>query len=84
MDDAENLRLYAQSIISKHEALDASLAKAKFRSKHWELEAKAGREKIAQMGKEGDEGKQEAKVARLATSAASDAGERVEEDFARV
>ena len=41
LDDAEKLRLYAQSTVSKHQALDASLVKAKARSKHWEREAKA-------------------------------------------
>ena len=35
LDDAEKLRLYAQSAISKHQALDASLAKAESQLKHW-------------------------------------------------
>ena len=46
LDDVEKLRLYAQSTVSKHQALGASLAKAKSRSKDWEREAKAGAKKI--------------------------------------
>ena len=46
LDDAEKLRLYTQSVISMHQALDASLVKAESRSKHWEREAKVGAEKI--------------------------------------
>ena len=38
-------------------ALDASLAKAKSKSKHWEREAKVGGERIAWMEKERDEAK---------------------------
>ena len=55
LDDAEKLRLYAQLVVSKHQALDASLAKAKSKSKHWEREAKAGGERILRMEKERDE-----------------------------
>ena len=64
--------------------MDASLAKAKSRSKRWELEAKAGRKKIARMEKKRDEAKQEAKVARLVPSVASHARARAAEDLARV
>ena len=46
LDDAEKLRLYTYSSISKHQALDASLGKAKSKSKHWEREAKAGAKKL--------------------------------------
>ena len=42
LDDAEKLRLYAQLAASQHQALNASLAKAKSSSKHWEQEAKDG------------------------------------------
>ena len=65
LDDAEKLWLYAQSTISKHQALDASLAQAKSRSKHWEQEAKASVEKIAWVDKERDEDKKEVQVAGL-------------------
>ena len=60
LDDAEQMGLYAQLAMSKHQALDASLVKAKARSKHWEHEAKAGVEKIARAEKEVDEAKEEA------------------------
>ena len=49
LDDVEKLRLYAQSVVSKHQALVASLAKVKYKSKHWEWEAKADGERIARM-----------------------------------
>ena len=64
--------------------MDDSLAKVKSRSKHWELEAKAGKEKIARMEKERDEAKHEAKAARLAASAVGNAKVRAEEDLIRV
>ena len=64
--------------------MNASLAKAKSRSKQWEHEAKAGAEKIAGVEKERDEAKKEAKVARLAAIAAGDAKARAEDDLARV
>ena len=83
-DDAEKLRLYAQSAISKHQALDDSLAKAKSRSKHWEREAKAGTEKIARAEKERDEAKKEAQVSWLVTVSAGDAKVRAKDDLARV
>ena len=57
LDDVERLRLYAQSSLSKHQALDSSLAKAKSKSKRWKQEAKAGAEKIEQVEKERDEAK---------------------------
>ena len=66
------------------QALNASLAKVKFKSKHCEQEAKADGERIARTEKERDEDKHEAKVARLAASAACDTKARVEENLARV
>ena len=57
LDDVKKLQLYAQSAISKHQALDTSLAKAMSKSKYWEQEAKANGERIAQMEKERDEAK---------------------------
>ena len=44
LNDAERLQLYAQSFVSKHQALDASLPKAESKSKYWKREAKAGAE----------------------------------------
>ena len=46
LDDAERLRLYAQSAVSKHQALEASLAKAESKLKRLKQEAKDGAEKI--------------------------------------
>ena len=61
--------------------MDASLAKAKSRFKHWELEAKASVEKIVGAEKERDEANEEAQVARLATTVAGDTKVRVEDDL---
>ena len=84
MDDTEKLRLYAQSVVTKNKALDASLSKAKSRFKHWEREAKASAKKILGAKKERDEAKKEAQVTRLAASTAGDAKARVEDDLSRV
>ena len=73
-----------QSVIAKHQALDASLAKAKSKSKHWERDAKAGTEKTIRDENERDEAKEEAQVARLAAVTTGDAKARVEDDLARV
>ena len=62
LDDVERLWLYAQSTVSKHQTLDAFLAKAESKSKHWKQEAKTGAEKIEQVEKERDKAKQEAKA----------------------
>ena len=70
--------------VTKHQALDASLAKAKSRSKHWEQEVKAGVQKIAGAEKKMDQAKEEAQVARLVAVVASDAKARAEDDMARV
>ena len=60
------------------------MAKAESKSKHWNQEAKAGKEKIERVEKERDEVKQEAKVARLAAIAAGEAKARAEDDLARM
>ena len=72
LDDAKKLRRYAQSIFSKHHALEDGLGKAKARSKHWEWKAKEGTERIVDIEKERDEAKAEAQVAPLATVEAGD------------
>ena len=71
LDDAEKLRLYAQSSVSKYQSLNASLAKA-------------GEEKTVGAEKERDEAKNEAQVARLAAVTTGDAKARAEEVLARV
>ena len=70
--------------VSKHQALDDALVKAKARSKHWEREAKAGVGKVRSMEKERDEAKEEAELAQLAVVAAGDAKALVEDKPARV
>ena len=84
MDYADKLRLYAQSTVSKHQALDASLAKAKYRSKHWEGEAKVGEKRIVWAEKGRDEAKKEAQVTRLAIVTAGDTKVKAEDDLAKV
>ena len=71
LGDAEKLRLSAQSAISKHQALDNALVKAKARSKHWEREVKVGPRKTGSA--ERDESKEEAQLARSALVAGGDA-----------
>ena len=41
------MRRYAQSAVSKHQALEDGLDKAKGKFKHWEQEAKESIERIA-------------------------------------
>ena len=84
MEDAEKLRLYAQSAVSKHHALEDSLGKAKSRAKHWERKAKEGTERIMGAEKDMDESKEEAHIAQLAAVATGDAKAMVEDDLSRV
>ena len=84
LDDVERLRLYAQSSVSKHQALDASLAKAESKSQHWKQEAKGRAEKIERAEKEKDEAKKKVKLARQAAIAAGKAKARAEDDLIRV
>ena len=67
LGDVEKLRLYAYSAVSKHQALDVALVKAKDRSKHWEQEAKASARKTMNTEREKDEAREEAQVARMAS-----------------
>ena len=71
-------------MVSKHQALDASLDKAKSRFKNWKWEAKVGAKKNLEAKKEMDEAKKEAQVSRLATVAVGDAKARAEDNPARV
>ena len=59
LEDAKKLRLYAQSVASKHHALEG-LGKARAKSKHWERKAKEGIERATTMEKERNEAKEEA------------------------
>ena len=80
MDDAEQLRHYAQSTVSKHNSLDDALGKARAKSRYWERKAKEGTEGAVGAEKERGEAKEEAQIARLTT----DEKARVEDDLARV
>ena len=84
LGDAKKLRLYAQSVVSKHQALDDALVKAKARSKHWEREAKADAGKTGTAKREKDEAKEEAQFAWLAAVAAGDAKALIEDKLAKV
>ena len=79
LEETEKLQLYVGSTTSKHRALEESLDKAKFQSKHWERKAKEGTERTAGAKKENDEAKKEAQVARLDTVAVGDAKARAED-----
>ena len=83
LDEAERLRLYTQSSVSKHQALGSSLAKAESKLQHWKQEAKAGAENIERAEKEKDEAKQEAKVALLAAMAVGEANARAKDELTR-
>ena len=84
LEDAEKLRLYAQSAVSKHHALEDGLSKANARAKHWERKAEEGTKRITGIEKERDEAKEEAQIARLATIAPGDTKVREEDDLARL
>ena len=76
LDDGEQLRCYTHSIVSKHNALDDALGKARAKSRHWEWKAKEGTERAVEVENERnerDEAKKEAHHARLVTVAAGDA-----------
>ena len=83
LENAKKLGLYAQSTTSKHRALEKSLDKAKYRSKHWEREAKEGTERITSAKKERDKAIEEAQVARLASVTEGDAKAWAEDDLAK-
>ena len=84
LGDAKKLRLYAQSVISKHQALDDALVKAKARFKHWEWEAKAGVGKTASLERKRDEAKEEVQLALLAAVTTGDVKALAEDKLARV
>ena len=82
--DAERLRLYAQSTVSDHRALSASLAETESRSRWWEKEAKEGVEKVAQAKAEIDASRHKASMARMDADAARSARMQVESELVRV
>ena len=84
LDDAEQLPCYAQSAVSKHNALGEALRKARAKSRYWERKAKEGIEKAAATKKGRDEAKEEAHLARLTAVVAGDTKARAEDGLARV
>ena len=84
LEDSKKLRLYVGFATSKHWALEESLSKAKYWSRHWKGKAKEGTEKTVGAEKERDKAKKEAQVARLVTVAAGDSKAKAEGDLARV
>ena len=84
LEDTEKLRLYTQSTASKHQALEDSLGKARFKAKYWERKTKEGTKRATGVEKERDKAKEKARVAQLAAITASDTKARVEGDLAKV
>ena len=84
LEDAEKLRLYAQSTASTHKALEDGLGKARSKAKYWERKAKECIERATRVKNERDEAKEEAQVAHLVVVAVGDAKARVESDLAKV
>ena len=83
-EDAEKLRLYAQSAAFMHKALEDGLVKARSKAKYWERKAKECIERATGAKNERDEAKEEAQVAHLAAVAVGDVKARVESDLAKV
>ena len=63
--DAERLRLYAQSTVSDHRAMSASLAEAESSSRCWEKEAIEGVKKVARVEAERDAPRYKASMAHI-------------------
>ena len=78
------LWLYAQSTVSDHRALSASLVEAESSSQRWEKEAKEGIEKVARAEAERDAARHKASMACMDADAAGSAKEKVESELARV
>ena len=68
LKDAEQLRRYAQSTVSKHNTLDDGLGKARAKSRYWEQKAKESMERATVTEKERNEAKEEVVVARVGLS----------------
>ena len=84
MRDAKRLRLYAQSVVSDHRALSASLAEVESNSRRWDKEAKEGIERAAQAEAEKDAARHEDSMASIDADAAGSARVKVESELARV
>ena len=80
----ERLRLYAQSVVSNHRALSASLDEVESSSRRWENEAKEIIEKVARAEVERDAACHDASMARIDADAMRSAKAKVESELARV
>ena len=78
LDDAEKLRLYAQSSVSHHQTLTASRDEVEASSERWEKEARDRAASVIRAEKERHEAKQEARAAQMIATAAGDTKVRVE------
>ena len=83
LDDAEQLRRYAQFVVSKHNTLDDALGKARAKSRYWEQKAKECMERATVVENERNEAKEEVVVARAAPITTRDVKARVDKDLAR-
>ena len=84
LDNAKQLRRYAQSDVSKHNALDNALGKARAKSRHWERKAKESTERAMSVENERDKAKEEARIVQLVVVAAGDVKPRAKDDLDRV
>ena len=80
----ERLKLYAQSVVSDHRALSASLAEAESSSRRWENEVKERIENMARAKAERDAAHHDASMARMDADVARNTGAKVEFELARV
>ena len=78
------MRLYAQSVVSDHRKLSASLVEAESSSWRWENEAKESVEKGARAEVERDAARHDASIACMDADAAGSARAKVEFELARV
>ena len=83
LDDAEKLRLYAQSAASHQQTLNASLDKVESSVEHWEKEARDGAARVIRAKQERYKAMQEAKAAWLVATSTGDAKARVEVDLTK-
>ena len=84
LKDAKRLRLYAQSVISDHRALSASLAEAESSSRRWENEARGSVERTARAEDKKDVARYDALMAHMDADAVGNVRARVESELARV
>ena len=80
----ERLWIYAQSVVSDHRVLSASLDEAESSSRRWENEAKESVEKMARAEVERDAARLDASMARMDANAARSTRAKVESELATV